>query len=75
MSLKKTLELFTSYPRASIFLALLCILLGVVSISGIVPVSENRRYFPGHEWLLFLLSWVLAVLFGYCGFKGLRTGS
>ena len=75
MSLRSSLEPFVARPRSSAVLALLCIVLGIVSISGLVPLSPNRRYFPGHEWLLASLSWVLAVLFGYCVLIGMKSWS
>ena len=75
MSRRTSLELFVARPRSSAVLALLFIVLGIVSISGLVPLSTNRRYFPAHEWLLASLSWVLAVLFGYCALIGMKSGS
>jgi hypothetical protein len=73
MSLRSSLELFVDRPRSSAVLALILVVMGLVSISGLVPLSPNRRYFAGHEWLLALLCWVLAVLFGYCGITGLKS--
>src|SRR5690606_22609386 len=75
MFLRSSLELFVKRPRSSAALALLCVVLGIVSISGLVPLSPNRWYFPGHEWLLVSLSCVLAFIFGYCAFKGFKSQS
>ena len=73
MSLHSSLELFVARPRSTAVLALLFIVLGIVFISGLVPLSPNRRYFPGHEWILALLSWALAVLFGTCALIGKKS--
>ncbi|MGA7750315.1 MAG: hypothetical protein WCA63_09220 [Gallionella sp.] len=73
MSLHSSLKLFADRPRSSALLALLCVVLGVVFISGLVPLSPNRRYFPDHEWLLAALCWALAALFGYCATIGLKS--
>ena len=75
MSFSSSLELFVSRPRSSAVLALLMVLLGVILVSGLVPPSPNRRYFPGHEWLLASLCWALAVLFAVCAFRGLKACS
>jgi threonine/homoserine/homoserine lactone efflux protein len=75
MSLRSSLEPFVARPRSSAALAVLFIVLGVVSISGLVSLSPNRRYFPGHEWILASLSWVIAVLFGYGALKGMKSRS
>jgi hypothetical protein len=76
MSLRGSLDGFVAKPRASAALALLCVVIGVVCVSGLVPLSPNRSYFPGHQWVLALLSWLLALLFAGCaakGFKKLRS--
>lgn len=75
MTFKESSKLFASSPRLSIFLALLCLVLGILSVNDIVPLSENRRYFVGHDWVLASISWGLAIFFGYSGFKGLRSVS
>jgi hypothetical protein len=56
-------------------LALLCLVIGIASISGLVPLSPNREYFPGHAWILALLSWLLTVLFAYCALVGFKMRS
>lgn len=75
MFLRSSLELFVTRPRSSAVLAILCVVLGIVSISGLVPLSPNRWYFPGHEWLMATLGGVLAFIFGSCAFKGFRSQS
>lgn len=75
MSLRTSLEIFVVKPRASAALALLCLVIGIVSVSGLVPLSPDRRYFPGHQWVLALLSWLLAVLFACCAAKGFKMRS
>jgi hypothetical protein len=50
-------------------------IIGVVVVSGVIPLSPNRKYFPGHQWLIASLAWLLAVLFGYCAAKGLKSRS
>lgn len=66
----KLITLFSARPLASAVLAFLCVLLGVVSVSGLIPTSPNRSYFAGHDWLLALLCWGLAVLLAYCAILG-----
>ena len=73
MSLRSSLEIFVIRPRSSIVLALLCFVIGIISISGLVPLSPNRKYFIGHEWFLASFSWLLAVIFGYCAIKGFSS--
>ncbi len=73
MSLRSSLKLFVNRPRSSAVFTLLLIVMGLVSISGLVPLSPNRSYFPGHEWPLAVLCWAVAVLFGYCAITGLKS--
>lgn len=75
MSLRSSLGVFVARPWSSAALALLCVVIGIVSVSDLVPLSPNRRYFPGHQWLLASLSWLLAILLGYCASKGLNSPS
>ena len=75
MSIRTSLEIFEAKPWSSATLALLCLVIGIVSISGLVPLSPDRRYFPGHQWVLALLSWLLAVLFACCAAKGFKMRS
>ncbi len=72
VSFSKTLDLFTSRPLSSLVLALLMVLLGVVAVSGIVPASDIRRYFAGHEWLLAAVCWLMAAIFTFSAIKGWR---
>ena len=62
----KLVVLFASRPVSSVVLALLLVIMGLVIVSGLVPTSPNRRYFPGHEWLLATVCWAAAIFFGYC---------
>jgi hypothetical protein len=73
MSVRSSRELLVARPRSSAALALLLAALGGVSESGIVPLSPNRLYFPGHEWVLASLSWLAAAVCGYCAFKGMKS--
>ncbi len=66
----KSMVLFTSRPLSSAVLAFLLLLLGLVIVSDLVPTSPNRKYVPGHEWVLAAASWALALFFGYCAAKG-----
>jgi len=75
MSFRSSLEVFVARPRSSVALALLCVVIGILFMSGHVPVSPNRKYLPGHQWLLASISWILAVLFGYCASKGFKMRS
>ncbi|HEX9392419.1 MAG TPA: hypothetical protein VF928_13995 [Usitatibacteraceae bacterium] len=72
---RSTLAHFARQPRLNPVLAFLCFVLGTISISGLVPVSSSRHYFPGHEWVLAILSWVLSTWFSYCALGGLKVSS
>ena len=71
MAIRSSLEHFVSRPRSTAVLALLFVAIGIISISGLVPASPHRKYFPGHEWWLASLSWALALIFGCCALRGL----
>ena len=71
--MRSTLGMFIERPRSTAVLATLFVVLGVVSASGLIPLSENRRYFPGHEWLLAGLCWACAVVLAYCAGIGLNS--
>jgi hypothetical protein len=75
MSLRTSLNVFVARPQSSAVLALLCLVIGIAFVSGLVPLSPNREYFPGHQWVLALLSWLLAVLFAYCASIGFKIRS
>jgi hypothetical protein len=75
MSLRSSLAVLVARPWSSAALALLCVIIGIVAVSGLVPLSPNRQYFPGHQWLIASVSWLLAIFFGYCAAKGLTSRS
>lgn len=66
----KLVALFSSRPLSSAVLAILLLGLGLVIVSDLVPASPNRKYFPGHDWLLAIVTWGLALFFGCCAAKG-----
>lgn len=70
MPSSKSVMLFSSRPLASAVLAVLLLAMGLVFVSGLVPTSPNRKYFPGHEWLLAIVCWALAMFIGYCAAQG-----
>lgn len=70
MTRSRLVALFSSRPLASAVLGILLVVLGLMFLSGLVPTSPNRKYFPGHEWLLAIVSWAMALFFGYCAAKG-----
>jgi hypothetical protein len=67
------LGIFVARPWSSAALAVICAVIAVVAVSDLVPLSPNRRYFGGHQWLLASLYGLLAGLFGYCAVKGLKA--
>ncbi|MGB8326377.1 MAG: hypothetical protein WCE48_02230 [Steroidobacteraceae bacterium] len=73
MSIRASLGFLVARPRSSAVLALLFATLGGIAVSGIVPLSLNRPYFAGHEWVLAFLSWLAAAVCGYCAFKGMKS--
>lgn len=66
----RSVALFSSRPLASAVLAVLLLVMGLVLVSGLVPTSPNRKYFPGHEWLMAIVCWALAMFIGYCAARG-----
>jgi uncharacterized protein (DUF486 family) len=75
VSSPRLIALFSARPVASAVLAVLLLALGLLIVSDLVPTSPHRRYFPGHEWLLAIVSWGLALFIGYCAVKGRRPGA
>lgn len=73
MDLKKARDLFEPRPCSSLIMALLWIVLGAVSISGLVPTSPNRLYFPGHECILAGICLIAAVFFIQCAYAGFKS--
>lgn len=67
-----SIRVFIRRPRSTAVLALLFLVLGLVFVSGLIPMSSNRRYFVGHEWVLASISWIMALLFAYCSARGLK---
>lgn len=66
----KSVALFAARPLSSAVLALLFLSMGLIMVTGLVPMSANRKYFPGHEWLFAAACCALALFFGYCAAKG-----
>jgi VIT1/CCC1 family predicted Fe2+/Mn2+ transporter len=75
MSLRSAPEPFAARPWLSAVLALLSLTLGAVAISGLVPLSPYRWYFPGHAWLLAAATFALAAFFGYWAYTGMKSQS
>ena len=75
MRAQSFLRIFVARPWSSAALAVICAVIAIVAVTDLVPLSPNRRYFGGHQWLLASLYGLLAVLFGYCAVKGLRLRS
>ena len=72
MSSIAAIKLFSRRPFLTALLAIVVAGLGFVFVSGWIPDSSNRRYFPGHQWLMAAGCWSLALFFGYCCYRGLR---
>jgi NADH:ubiquinone oxidoreductase subunit H len=51
-------------------LATLVIIIGLLFLSGWVPVSPNRRYFAHHAWVMALCCGVLALFLANCARAG-----
>jgi uncharacterized membrane protein YphA (DoxX/SURF4 family) len=63
---------FVAHPKSSTVLAVLLIVIVIAFVSGWFSDSPNRRYFPGHYWLMAGLSWLVAFFFlanAFLGFK------
>jgi len=72
MNISYAVKLFAQRPLSCAVLAAVLLGMGILFISGWIPDSPNRRYIPGHEWLLAILSWAIALFFAYCWRVGLR---
>jgi hypothetical protein len=55
---------FAARPWLSVVLAALLIIIGLLFLSGRVPLSPNRRYFVHHAWVMALCCGGLALYFG-----------
>ena len=71
VKLDQTINVFAARPWSSLVLALLMLCLGALVLSGWIPSSPNRRYFPGHEWVLASLCGVVGLFFAHCARVGL----
>jgi len=70
MNLRSSCDAFAAYPWLSVVLAVLIAVLGIVFMSGWVPVSANRRYLVNHAWVMALCCGALAVFLGNCARLG-----
>ena len=75
MDLHHSTKPFVAHPKSSTVLAVLLILIGIAFVSGWVPDSPNRRYFPGHHWIMAGLSWLMSCFFLVCAFLGFKQGN
>ena len=66
------IKLFSRRPFPTALLAVVVAGLGFVFVSGWIPDSSYRRYFPGHAWLMAAGCWGLAMFFCYCCYLGVR---
>lgn len=70
MHFRRAIDSLSASPRGCLVLAGLSVLIGVAFIAGWVPLSDTRRYLPGHEWFLAGLCWLFAAFLAY----GARVG-
>lgn len=75
MKLPRSVKPFAEHPTGSIALALLFILIGIAFVSGWIPDSPHRRYFPGHHWVMAVLAWTLALFYSLCACIGFRKNT
>jgi hypothetical protein len=66
MTFRSASEEFAVRPWLSAVLAGLIGILGILFMSGWVPVSPNRRYLADHAWVMALCCAALAVFFANC---------
>lgn len=66
-------QIFSRNPWGSVVRAALFGLVAFVLLSGVVPTSDSRPYFRGHQWLLAALCSVVIVFLLYCAVAGLRS--
>lgn len=69
---KINLTPFVDRPVSSLIICFLFVMLGFVSVSGLIPTAPNRHYFPYHEWVLAVIAWIAAILFLFCSYKGIK---
>ena len=72
MDLQRASQPFVDRPKTSAVLALLLVAIGLAFACGWIPESPNRRYFPGHQWLMAALNWLTALFFLVCSFIGFK---
>jgi NADH:ubiquinone oxidoreductase subunit H len=72
MFLRSASDDFAVRPWLSVVLAALVVALGLLFISGWVPVSPNRRYLANHAWVMALCCGALAVFFANCARIGFQ---
>jgi NADH:ubiquinone oxidoreductase subunit H len=70
MKIRSASEEFAAHPWLSVVLAVLIIFLGLLFMSGWMPVSPNRRYLADHAWVMTLCCGALAVFFVNCARLG-----
>jgi hypothetical protein len=70
LNLRSASDEFAARPGLSAVLAALIVLLGVLLVSGRVPVSPNRHSVAGQGWILALGCGVLAAFFANCARLG-----
>jgi len=75
VDLQHSTKPFVAHPKSSTVLAALLILIGIAFVSGWLPDLPNRRYFPGHHWIMAGLSWLVACFFLACAFLGFKQGN
>jgi hypothetical protein len=73
MPFRNSIKPFLEQPRLVAVLSLLLAVMGIVLIGGTIPESGVRRYLPGQQWLLAVLCWALAVLFGHLAWRGWKS--
>ena len=63
-------QLFAGRPKSTAILAFVVAGLGFVFISTLVPATSAYRYLPGHDWVMAIVCWGLALFMAYCSYLG-----
>jgi hypothetical protein len=74
MDLDRAGKPFVEHPKGSLALALVLLGIGTAFACGWFPDSPHRRSLPGHQWIMAVLSWLVAFFFLGCAVHGFRQG-
>jgi hypothetical protein len=69
---RQSLQLFILSPFKSALLAALCVVLGLLFVSGWIEPSPERAYIPGQNEMMALLCWAMGAVFARAAWLGAK---